>query len=253
MAKSLGTTVAVLVVKHELGFCLWQSEANPYCLKASPWRAGHDDVLRDFVESCRKHGLKPGVFTEARVDARLGIDNFNPLQGAAVTRAEYSRLLEPESPGNQVAENAARMLSQFGGPQCHARHRPPSESGLRDPRTRRARCAEFGRWISDTFRTPLAKTSGSGDTLTLDIPALTNGTDRKPAYIVIREDLRQGERVRAYSLEREENGRWSPCFEGRNIGHKRIVPLTDGVAARRYRLRGIQSRDVPQIRLFAAY
>ncbi len=95
-AKAMGARFAILVVKHETGFCLWQSDANPYCLRMLDWRGGKGDILRDFTASCRKYGLKPGIFTEARWDVNLNIRNFKVTQNSPVSQAEYNRLVERE-------------------------------------------------------------------------------------------------------------------------------------------------------------
>ncbi len=95
-ARDMGAKFAILVVKHETGFCLWQSDANPYCLKHIKWRDGQGDILRDFVASCHKFGLKPGVFTEARWDLRLGVHDFEIATNSPVTLAEYNRMVERE-------------------------------------------------------------------------------------------------------------------------------------------------------------
>jgi alpha-L-fucosidase len=363
-AKDMGATAAVLVVKHELGFCLWQSDANPYCLKMSKWRDGKGDILPDFVASCKKFGLKPGVFTEARWDARLGVASYAVMKGADVTQAQYNHMIEeelkelctrygdlfmvwydggaktPASGGPDllpIAEKYQPGMIFYHSNQRRDFHWCGSESGTtgdpcwstmaditdtskttlchgdpdgkfwcpamadaplhgtnghqwfwtkRSPETLSplkvlqhdylnsvgrnatlvigilpnpnyeivpadvARCTEFGNWVKETFGTPLAKTMGAGDTLTLDLPA---DATKKPAYVVLQEDLRQGERVRAYTLERRENGAWIKCFEGQNIGHKRIIPIAATDAAQHYRVRVTKSTDAPQIILFAAY
>lgn len=59
-AKAAGCKFAVLTVIHETGFGLWQSDVNPYCLKAVKWRDGKGDIVCDFVNSCRKYGIQPG-------------------------------------------------------------------------------------------------------------------------------------------------------------------------------------------------
>jgi alpha-L-fucosidase len=95
-AKALGANHAILVVKHEAGFCLWPSDANPYSVKSIPWRDGKADILKDFVASCRKLGLKPGIFTENRFDGRLGVDSFKVSPQSPVTQEEYDRSIERE-------------------------------------------------------------------------------------------------------------------------------------------------------------
>ena len=61
-AKAMGAKFALLTVTHETGFALYQSDVNPYCLKAVKWRDGKGDIVRDFVNSCRKYGLRPGLY-----------------------------------------------------------------------------------------------------------------------------------------------------------------------------------------------
>lgn len=75
-AKAAGARFAILTATHETGFGLWQSDVNPYCLKAVPWRDGKGDIVRDFVDSCRRHGLLPGIYLGIRWNAFLGIHDF---------------------------------------------------------------------------------------------------------------------------------------------------------------------------------
>lgn len=77
-AKSAGCRFALLTATHETGFGLWQSDVNPYCLKALKWRDGKADIVGDFVESCRKYGIEPGLYIGIRWNSHLGISNFNP-------------------------------------------------------------------------------------------------------------------------------------------------------------------------------
>jgi alpha-L-fucosidase len=52
----------VLTVKHHDGMCLWQSRYTKHGVNSSKWRDGEGDVLRDLAESCKKYGLKLGVY-----------------------------------------------------------------------------------------------------------------------------------------------------------------------------------------------
>jgi alpha-L-fucosidase len=61
-AKACGAKYAVFTATHFNGFMQWQSDAYPYGLKQTSWRGSKGDVVRDFVESCRKAGIKPGIF-----------------------------------------------------------------------------------------------------------------------------------------------------------------------------------------------
>lgn len=75
-AKAAGCKFAVLTATHETGFGLWQSDVNPYCLKAVRWRNGQGDLVRDFVNSCRKYDIQPGIYIGIRWNSLLGIHNF---------------------------------------------------------------------------------------------------------------------------------------------------------------------------------
>jgi len=358
-AKEMGATAAVLVAKHEVGFCLWQSDANPYCLKMLKWREGKGDILRDFVNSCRKFGLKPGVFTTTRFDNRLGINNSVPMKEAKITREQYNQLVEAETEellsryGDLFElwlDGSARTPAQ-GGPDLlpiFEKHQPktaifyhsddrrdvrwggneegvvadpcwstvkdpnkmnwgagspdgafwcpamadaplcrdwfwrrdgnrglrsldnlknmylnsvgrnatlvlgltPDDSGLL-PKDDVERCRELGAWLKQTFGgKPLARTSGKGNELTLKLPAAAAA--KATCFVVSQEDIREGERVREYVLERETNGTWIECQRGTNIGHKRIIQLQlEG--STKLRLTITNSIAKPIIANFSAY
>ena len=74
--KAMGAKIAILTATHETGFALYQSDVNPYCMKALKWRDGKGDIVRDFVNSCRKYGIKPGLFIGIRWNSFLGVYDF---------------------------------------------------------------------------------------------------------------------------------------------------------------------------------
>jgi alpha-L-fucosidase len=67
-AIALGAKYIVFVAKHVGGFCMWQTQTTDYGIRNTPWRGGHGDVLADVSASCRKHGLKLGVYVSPRDD-----------------------------------------------------------------------------------------------------------------------------------------------------------------------------------------
>ena len=75
-AKDAGAAFAILTVTHETGFALYQSDVNPYCLKAVKWKDGKGDVVRDFVNSCHKYDVKPGLYIGIRWNSFFGVHNF---------------------------------------------------------------------------------------------------------------------------------------------------------------------------------
>ncbi len=75
-AKAAGARFAILTATHETGFALYQSDVNPYCLKAVRWRDGQGDIVREFVDSCRKYDIKPGIYVGIRWNSFLGVHDF---------------------------------------------------------------------------------------------------------------------------------------------------------------------------------
>ncbi len=74
--KDAGFTFAILTASHETGFSFYQSDVNPYCMKALKFRDGKGDIVRDFVNSCNKYGIKPGIYLGIRWNSLLGIHDF---------------------------------------------------------------------------------------------------------------------------------------------------------------------------------
>ncbi|MGB8480145.1 MAG: alpha-L-fucosidase [Acidobacteriaceae bacterium] len=72
-AVDLGAKYIVFVAKHSGGFCMWHTETTSYGIRNTPWRGGHGDVLADVSASCRKFGLKLGVYVSPR-DAKFGAE-----------------------------------------------------------------------------------------------------------------------------------------------------------------------------------
>jgi alpha-L-fucosidase/lysophospholipase L1-like esterase len=95
-AKAAGATFAIFTASHTTGFRFWQSDVNPYSMRALKWRDGKGDLVRDFVASCRKFGLRPGIYLGARWNSHLGVLSFRVQPNSPMTQEEYNHLLEQE-------------------------------------------------------------------------------------------------------------------------------------------------------------
>ena len=60
--KSAGMKMVIITVKHHDGFCLWQSRYTRHGIMSTGFRDGKGDVLKDLSASCRKYGLKLGIY-----------------------------------------------------------------------------------------------------------------------------------------------------------------------------------------------
>ncbi len=96
-AKAAGAKYAVLVAKHCSGFSLWPTKAHDYSVKNSPWKNGDGDVVKDFIASCEKYGIKPGIYASASANGYLYADNPGKVvAGSPYTQAYYNNVVETQ-------------------------------------------------------------------------------------------------------------------------------------------------------------
>lgn len=108
-AKAMGADYVVLTARHEQGFCLWPTATTDYSIKNSPYKGGKGDIVREFVDACHKHGLKPGLYTPPWIDdhfdrTQLGLDPTHgngdidkyddPVMYGKVQKKEFQQLHE---------------------------------------------------------------------------------------------------------------------------------------------------------------
>jgi alpha-L-fucosidase len=71
--------------------------------------------------------------------------------------------------------------------------------------------------------------------------------------IRIREHIRLGQRVGAFTIETEENGRWNKLADGTSVGSCRLIRLPREVTATTIRLRIADCPVCPALSEFAAF
>ncbi|APQ19202.1 alpha-1,3/4-fucosidase [Maribacter hydrothermalis] len=60
--KDAGMKKVIFTAKHHDGFVLWQSRYTLHGVMSSPFQNGEGDILRELSQSCKKYGIKLGVY-----------------------------------------------------------------------------------------------------------------------------------------------------------------------------------------------
>ena len=59
LAKLTGAKYMVLTAKHHNGFCMWDTKTTDFNIMNTPYGK---DIVRQYVDACRRHGLKVGFY-----------------------------------------------------------------------------------------------------------------------------------------------------------------------------------------------
>ena len=99
MAKAAGAKYALLTAKHGTGFCLWPTRVHDYHVGNSSQPV---DVVGEFVKSCRKYGIKPGLYYS--------------LSGAHLTRLcrDENGELDRHRLNEMLLAQLEELLTQYG-------------------------------------------------------------------------------------------------------------------------------------------
>ena len=79
VAQKIGAKGIILTAKHHDGFCLWQTDTTEYSIKNSPYKKGQGDVVKELQVSCKKYGLKMGLYLSPwdRNSVYYGTDKYD--------------------------------------------------------------------------------------------------------------------------------------------------------------------------------
>jgi hypothetical protein len=127
-AEAMGAKYIVFVAKHVGGFCMWRTETTDYSIASTSWRSGKGDVLKDLAESCRKRGMKLGVYLSP-CDRKHGAS----MGGKCPTsfRAGVGEIGDPGTQGTVQQRGFLRTRDRPGrAPHRQHDHATPSHSPL---------------------------------------------------------------------------------------------------------------------------
>lgn len=97
VAVSYGAKMIIFCAKHTGGFAWWQTETTPYGIKETPWKKGKGDVLADLAASCKKRGLKLGIYLSPEdryLGAGMGGKIADPVKQKAYEQIYRKQLTE---------------------------------------------------------------------------------------------------------------------------------------------------------------
>jgi alpha-L-fucosidase len=60
--KDAGMKTLIVTAKHHDGFYLWPSQYTEHSVKASPWRGGKGDIVKEVAEACKEAGIMLGIY-----------------------------------------------------------------------------------------------------------------------------------------------------------------------------------------------
>ncbi|NLC67908.1 MAG: alpha-L-fucosidase [Clostridiaceae bacterium] len=94
--KEAGAKYAILVAKHHDGFANWPSKYTRYSVASTPWKNGKGDVVREFIDACRKYGIRTGLY-------------YSPAQWGGEINLE-----DEKKYNDYVINQVSEMLTNYG-------------------------------------------------------------------------------------------------------------------------------------------
>lgn len=101
-AADMGAKYAVLVANHGTGFSLWPTRANDYSVAHSAYPG---DIVAEFIASCRKYGVRPGLYYSTVSNAFYGLHNSQKIDYLSESYQAYVQIVN-----RQLTE----LWSQYG-------------------------------------------------------------------------------------------------------------------------------------------
>lgn len=95
-AAEMGAKYAVLVTNHCTGFSMWNTKVNDFSIASTGWRGGGGDICREFIEACKKYGLRPGFYYSTGCNGYYNINDNWKWDYTSDYYQEYVRNVEAQ-------------------------------------------------------------------------------------------------------------------------------------------------------------
>ncbi len=96
--KDAGFKGVIITAKHHDGFSLWPTLYSGHSVKATKWKQGKGDVLRELSDACKEVGLKFGVYVSPwdRNHPSYGTEQYNATFAAMLREVltQYGPIFE---------------------------------------------------------------------------------------------------------------------------------------------------------------
>ena len=89
IAKLAGAKYMVFTTKHHNGFCMWDTKTTDFNIMNTPYGK---DIVRQYVDACRRHGLKVGSYYSPE-DFAFHYERDIPARGARDARKYHDELV----------------------------------------------------------------------------------------------------------------------------------------------------------------
>lgn len=121
----------------------------------------------------------------------------------------------------------------------------PDTSGL-VPQADHIRMQEFGQELARLYKDPVQGTKKSANQLQFN-------RDQAISRILLGEDLREGQKVRAFRVQAQVKGKWTTIYTGSAIGNKHIILLEKPVTCKSIRILIDQAVGTPTLTTLNVY